>query len=101
MKILARSLVLLFIISIASNTYAQNWIAYQGYYQQPVITHSQIYAQPYVPVSQPLLIYQWVPYQTQQNIIVEQRCFLHKTYKIVTVPQTQWIYQPTIIPNIR
>ena len=101
MKILARGLILFFIISITSSAYAQNWIPYQGYYEQPVVNNHQIYVQTYVPTPQPLLVYQWVPYQTQQNIIVEQRCFLHKTYRVVPVPQTQWIYQPMIIPYIR
>jgi len=89
MKVLARCLVVFFILGLSMDVYAQNWIPYQ----QPVVYTQNIVEQTYI---QPVVVYNWVPYVIQQNIVVEQRCLFYKTQRIVTVPQTQWIYQPTV-----
>ena len=57
MKNLARCLVMLMIMSVGSNLYAQNWIPYQEPIQPVVQTQVVYVSQP-----QPVVVYQWVPY---------------------------------------
>lgn len=91
MKNLARCLVILFMVSISSSLYAQEWVAYNPYFQtQPQI--QMVYVQP-----QPVVIYQWVPYSIQQNIVIEKRCLFHTNQIVSTRPITQWVLQPVII----
>ena len=91
MKNFARCLVMLFLIGVSSNSYAQEWVAYNQYVQpQPQI--QIVYIQP-----QPVVIYQWVPYIVQQNVIVEQRRFFCVNQTVVNRPITQWILQPMVI----
>lgn len=91
MKNFARCLVMLFLMGVSSNMYAQEWVAYNQYVQpQPQI--QTVYVQP-----QPVLIYQWVPYTVQQNIVVEQRRLFCVNQTIVNRPTVQWILQPVII----
>lgn len=91
MKNFTRCLVILFLMGVSSNLYAQEWVAYSPYVQsQPPI--QTIYVQP-----QPVIIYQWVPYNVQQNLIVEQRRLFCVNQTIVSRPVTQWILQPIVI----
>lgn len=89
MKNYARCLVMLFLIGVSSNLYAQEWVAYNQYPQPQVQT---VYIQP-----QPVVIYQWVPYTVQQNILVERRCLLHVNQTVVSRPTVQWILQPVVV----
>ena len=91
MKNLVRYFVMFMLISIGSETYAQNWMPYQEV-QQGVQTQIVYIQQP-----QPVVIYQWVPYTAQQNIIVEQQRLFCKTQTIITRPFTQWVLQPMVI----
>ncbi len=88
MKNLARCLVVLILIGLSSNLYAQNWVAYQDIPQTQVV---------YVTQPQPVIIYQWVPYVVQQNVIVEQQRLFCRSQTVVTRPYTQWILQPVLI----
>lgn len=91
MKNYARCLVMLFLMGVSSNLYAQEWVVYNQYVQpQPQV--QTVYVQP-----QPVVIYQWVPYTVQQNIVVEKRCFLHSYETVISRPVTQWVLQPTVV----
>ena len=91
MKNFARCLVMLFLMGVSSNLYAQEWVAYNQYVQsQPQI--QTIYVQP-----QPVVIYQWVPYSVQQNIVVEQRRLFCINQTVVNRPTIQWILQPVVV----
>ena len=91
MKNFARCLVMLLLIAAASNSYAQEWVAYNQYVQaQPQI--QTVYVQP-----QPVVIYQWVPYTVQQNVVVEQRRLFCVNQTVVSRPTVQWILQPMVI----
>lgn len=91
MKNFARCLVMLFLMGVSSNLYAQEWVAYNPYVQpQPPI--QTVYVQP-----QPVIVYQWVPYNVQQNVIVEQRRLFCVNQTVVSRPVTQWILQPMVI----
>ena len=91
MKNFARCLVMLFLMGVSSNMYAQEWVAYNQYVQsQPQI--QTIYVQP-----QPVLVYQWIPYTVQQNIVVEQRRLFCVNQTIVSRPTVQWVLQPMVI----
>lgn len=88
MKNLARCFVVLFLLVLSSNSYAQEWVAYN----QPQPQIQMVYVQP-----QPVIIYQWVPYIVQQNIVVEKRCFFHTNQTIATRPVVQWVLQPIVV----
>lgn len=91
MKNFARCLVMLFLMGVSSNLYAQEWVAYNQYVQpQPQI--QTVYVQP-----QPVVVYQWVPYTVQQNIVVEQRRLFCVNQTVVSKPTIQWILQPVVI----
>ena len=91
MKNFARCLVILFLMGVSSNLYAQEWVAYNQYVQsQPQI--QMVYVQP-----QPLVVYQWVPYTVQQNVILEQRRLFCVNQTVVTRPTVQWILQPVVV----
>lgn len=91
MKNFARCLVMLFLMGVSSNLYAQEWVAYNQYVQpQPQI--QTVYVQP-----QPVIIYQWVPHIVQQNIVVEQRRLFCVNQTLISRPATQWILQPVLI----
>jgi hypothetical protein len=92
MKNLARCFVMLMIMSVGSNLYAQNWIPYQEPIQPVVQTQVVYVSQP-----QPVVVYRWVPYTVQQNVIVEQQRIFCRTQTVVTKPVTQWIFQPVVI----
>jgi hypothetical protein len=92
MKNLARCLLMLMIMSIGSNLYAQNWIPYQETVQ-PVVQTQVVY----MPQPQPVVIYQWVPYVAQQNVIVEQQCLFRRTQTVVSRPFTHWVLQRVVI----
>lgn len=91
MKNFARCLVMLFLISVSSNLYAQEWVAYNQYVQ-PQQVQTVYYAQP-----QPVVIHQWVPYVVQQNLVVEQRRLFCVNQTVVTRPIVQWVLQPVVI----
>lgn len=91
MKNFARCLVMLFLMGVSSNLYAQEWVAYNQYVQlQPQI--QTVYVQP-----QPVVVYQWVPYTIQQNVVVEQRRLFCVNQTVVSKPTVQWILQPVVI----
>jgi hypothetical protein len=91
MKNFARCLVILFLMGVSSNLYAQEWIGYNQYIQtQPQI--QTVYMQP-----QPVVIYQWVPYSVQQNVVVEQRRFFCVNQTVISRPVVQWVLQPVVI----
>lgn len=91
MKNFARCLVMLFLMGVSSNLYAQEWVSYNPYIQsQPQIP--MVYVQP-----QPVIVYQWVPYSVQQNVVVEQRRLFCVNQTVVSRPVTQWILQPMVI----
>lgn len=88
-----KNLVYLFILFFVSTTpmYAQDWVAYNPYIQpQPQV--QTVYVQP-----QPLVVYQWVPYTVQQNVVVEQRRLFCVNQTVVSRPVVQWIFQPMVI----
>jgi hypothetical protein len=78
-------------MSIGSSLYAQNWVPYQENIQ-PVQTQFVYVQQP-----QPVMVYQWVPYVVQQNIIVEQQRLFCRTQTVVSRPYTQWVIQPVVV----
>jgi hypothetical protein len=88
MKNLARCLVMLMLMSVASNVYAQNWVAYQEVVQTQTT---------YIPQPQPVVVYQWVPYVSQQNFVIEKQRIFCKTQTVVSRPFTQWVLQPVVI----
>lgn len=91
MKNFARCLVMLFLMGVSSNLYAQEWVAYNQYIQpQPQI--QMVYIQP-----QPVVVYQWVPYAVQQNVVVEQRRLFCVNQTVVSRPTIQWILQPVVV----
>jgi hypothetical protein len=51
----------------------------------------------YVPQPEPVIIYQWVPYVTQQNFVIEQQRLFCKKQTVITKPITQWVLQPVVI----
>ena len=88
-------LIALVTLFMATEIYAQEWVAYQQY-PQPAIQQTIVY--PVVPLPpQPAVIYQWVPYATQQSIVVEQYCLFRRTQTVISRPTVQWIYQPVVI----
>jgi len=89
---LARCFVMLMIMSVGSNLYAQEWIPYQQPIQ-PVVQTQVVYV--YQP--QPVVVYQWVPYSVQQNVIIEQQRLFCRTQTIVSRPYTQWVIQPVVV----
>lgn len=89
MKNFARCLVMLFLMGVSSNLYAQEWVAYNQYPQPQVQT---VYIQP-----QPVVIYQLVPYTVQQNVVVEQRRLFCVNQTVISKPTIQWILQPVVI----
>lgn len=92
MKNFARCLVMLFLMGVSSNLYAQEWVAYNPQVPPVPYTVQTIYVQP-----QPVLIYQWVPYTVQQNVVVEQRRLFCVNQTVISRPATQWILQPVVI----
>ena len=91
MKNFARCLVMLFLMGVSSNLYAQEWVAYNQYVQpQPQI--QMVYVQP-----QPVVVYQWVPYTVQQNVVVEQKRLFCVNQTVVSRPTIQWILQPVVV----
>ena len=86
----ARCLVILFSMIVSSNLYAQEWVAYNQYVQPPIHTV-------YIQQSQPVIVYQWVPYTVQQNVIVEQKCLFYVNQTVVARPTVQWFLQPMVI----
>lgn len=91
MKNFARCLVILFLMGVSSNLYAQEWVAYNQYIQpQPQI--QMVYIQP-----QPVVVYQWVPYTVQQNVVVEQKRLFCVNQTVVSRPTIQWILQPVVV----
>ena len=80
------------LISIGSNGYAQEWVAYQERIQPAIPTQIVYVQQP-----QPIVVYQWVPYTIQQNVVVEQQRLFCKTQTVINRPFTQWILQPVVI----
>ncbi len=93
MKNITLFLVMLMLIGVSSNVYAQNWIPYQEV-QQPAVVQTNVV---YVYRPQPVVVYQWVPYVAQQNVIVEQQCLFRRVQTVVTRPVTQWVVQPVVI----
>ena len=91
MKNFARCLVMLFLMGVSSNLYAQEWVAYNQYVQ-PQSQIQTIYVQP-----QPVIVYQWVPYTVQQNVIVEQRRLFCVNQTVVNRPAVQWVLQPIMV----
>jgi hypothetical protein len=92
MKNLARCFVMLMLINVGSNLYAQEWIPYQQPIQ-PVVQTQLVYV--YQP--QPVVVYRWVPYSIQQNVIIEQQRLFCRTQTIVSRPYTQWVIQPVVV----
>lgn len=88
MKNLARCLVMLMLMSVGSNVYAQNWVPYQEVVQTQTT---------YIPQPQPVVVYQWVPYVSQQNFVIEKQRIFCKTQTVVSRPFTQWVLQPVLI----
>jgi hypothetical protein len=85
------------IISMGTETYAQNWIPYQGYQQEIIQQTTVNHHQNYVYQPQPTIVYQYIPYVVNQPIVVEQRCLLYKTQRVVYTPQVQYFYQPILV----
>jgi hypothetical protein len=92
MKNLVKCFIVIMLMSVGSSLYAQNWIPYQETIQPVVQTQVVYIAEP-----QPVVIYQWVPYVVQQNVIVEQQRIFCRTQTVVTRPFTHWILQPMVI----
>ena len=91
MKNFVRCLVMLFLMGVSSSLYAQEWIAYNQYVQ-PQQQIQTVYVQP-----QPAIVYQWVPYTVQQNLVVEQRRLFCVSQTVISRPTVQWVFQPVVI----
>jgi hypothetical protein len=91
MKQMLIAIILIFGYAFGSSAYSQEWIAYQNLQPPPQVqvVHSVQY--------QPVVVYQWVPYVVQQNVVVEQQCLFRRTQTIITKPTIQWILQPVVI----
>ena len=94
MKNIARCLLVISMIIVCNNMYAQEWIPYQP---QNHVVQTTVTQQSYVYQPQPVVVYQYVPYVVHQPVVVEQRCFLYRTQRVVYVPQTQYFYQPVVV----
>lgn len=96
MKNIARCFIIFSLAVICHNTiYAQEWISYQE--NRPQVVQTTITQQSYAYQPQPVVIYQYVPYVIHQPVVVEQRCLLYRTQRVVYVPQTQYVYQPVVL----
>ena len=100
MKHFAFAFVFLITIFITNTGYAQNdWVAYRGQYAQPTNTQTVTVNNfhinlPNIHIQQPTLTYDWVPYYSNQMIILEKRHLFCKQQQIIYRPFVQWIYQP-------
>jgi hypothetical protein len=94
MKNIARCLLVMSMIIVGNHLYAQEWIPYQP---SNHILQTTVTQQSYVYQPQPIIVYQYVPYVVNQPVVVEQRCLLYRTQRVVYVPQTQYFYQPVVI----
>lgn len=86
------SMMLVILLMSIGNSYAQEWIPFQGYRQTTVVQNY-----PSNPTPQPVVIYQWVPVVVNQNTIVEQHCLFRKIQTVTVQPVVQWVYQPVLI----
>jgi hypothetical protein len=88
-------LIVLLMLFTSTEIFAQEWVPYQPY---PItVVQPNINYYPVPTVQQPVIVYQWVPYSVQQNIIVDQYCLFRRTQTVVSRPTVQWIYQPVVI----
>jgi hypothetical protein len=94
MKNIARCLLVISMTIVCGNIYAQEWIPYQP---QNHVVQTTVTQQSYVYQPQPVVIYQYVPYVVNQPVVVEHRCLLYRTQRVVYVPQTQYFYQPVVV----
>lgn len=93
MKNIARCLFVILIATLCCNLYGQEWVPYQ----QHQVVQTTVTQQSYVYQPQPVVVYQYVPHIVHQPVIVEQRCLLYRTQRVIYVPQTQYVYQPVLI----
>jgi hypothetical protein len=91
---MARCLFVLLIMLVCSDAYSQEWIPYQG---NTNIVQTTVTQQSYVYQPQPVIVHQYVPYVVNQPVIVEQRCLIYRTQKVVYIPQVQYVYQPVLV----
>lgn len=91
MKNLSTMLVIL-LMSIG-NSYAQEWIPFQGYRQTTTIQNYPLNN----PTPQPVVVYQWVPVIVNQNTVMEHWCLFRRTQTVTIQPVIQWVYQPVLI----
>ena len=94
MKNIARCLLVMLMVVLCDNIYGQEWIPYQPSNR---VVQTTVTQQSYVYQPQPVVVYQYVPYVVNQPVVVEQRCLLYRTQRVVYVPQTQYVYQPVVI----
>ena len=94
MKNIARCLLVMLMVVLCDNIYGQEWIPYQPSNR---VVQTTVTQQSYVYQPQPVVVYQYVPYVVNQPVVVEQRCLLYRTQRVVYVPQTQYFYQPVVI----
>ena len=94
MKNIARCLLVMLMVVLCDNIYGQEWIPYQPSNR---VVQTTVTQQSYVYQPQPVVVYQYVPYVVNQPIVVEQRCLLYRTQRVVYVPQTQYFYQPVVV----
>jgi hypothetical protein len=92
---LIKYLLFVTVVSFSGVVYAQNWIPYQN--NPPQLVQQTVTQQSYVQQSQPVVYYQYVPYVVNQPTVIEERCWFHRTHKVVYVPQLQYFYQPVLI----
>lgn len=89
-----KNFIYLFVLffAITPATYAQDWVAYNPYIQPQHQVQTVYIQQP-----QPVVVYQWVPYVVQQNVILEQRRLFCVNQTVVARPTVQWILQPIVV----
>lgn len=83
-----------FLISICSVVNAQEFIQ-QQIYSPPVVQSNVVY--PVSPAQNPIVVYQWVPYTVQENVVIEHYYMFRKTQTVVSRPIVRWVYQPVLI----
>lgn len=94
MKNIARCLLVMLMVVLCDNIYGQEWIPYQPSNR---VVQTTVTQQSYVYQPQPVVVYQYIPYVVNQPVVVEQRCLLYRTQRVVYVPQTQYFYQPVVV----
>lgn len=88
-------IILFSILLFPSNVFGDTWVHFDQVVDTPEIQIKIINNnQPkYIPQN----VYQWVPYVTNEPIIIEKRCLFIKKYEVEYRPVTRWALRPIVI----